>query len=445
MVGRFSRQAGLAAAPAILALALSAVSPAAVLDARTVKAGTLHNGLQLIVCEDPDAGVLAVEVVVRVGSADDPPGRSGMAHLLEHVLWAGGGSLPDDPRLRIERIGGVTNAGVLRDYTRFHATVPVDNVELAVDALGEIVLRSDVDPAVVTRERRVIAQECALRRDDPRAFLNDLAFLEVFGGEHPYARRVEGEREEVADIAAPQLALFHRTWYVPNNMAVVVSGRVEYDAVRGVVESAFGGRLPAAVPRRPWPQPDRPSSGGERVVGIPTERAFVMAAFVGPAGDEHRHVVASDLLATLLTEEPVGRLWRALLEDRETAAAVGINFLTQRCRSLFGIWAACEPEDVPEVKRVICRELDRIAEEPPSPTELETAKRLLLAGYAFANETPADRATTLAFYEAIGSYRAASQYASRVRGGTPASLVEVARWYTGEPVWVVLVPEGDAP
>jgi predicted Zn-dependent peptidase len=101
----------------------------------------------------------------------------------------------------------------------------------------------------------------------------------------------------------------------------------------------------------------------------------------------------------------------------------------------------CEPDRIAEVKQAIKTELARLAAEPVSASELATAKRLLAAGYAFANETPADRATTLGFYEAIDSYRTASSYLSWVTHTESAQLAEVARWYAGDPVWVILQPE----
>jgi zinc protease len=430
---------------AFLALVWTAIAvsmrPAlpAVLDPRTIHSATLHNGLRLIVCEDPDAAVLSVEVTIRAGSADDPPGQEGIAHLLEHVLWSH--ARQDDPRRRIEEIGGVVNAGVLRDFTRFYLTVPAGCLELAVDALADLVLAEDFAASSVLRESAIIEEEVLGRLEQPRAVLSDCAFEELYGPEHPYGRPTDGDVNALRSIGPAALSLFHQTWYRPNNMAVVVAGDVAFAQVQTAVDSAFGHLTPAALPARPGSPPERPARGRERVMEAPLDQAYVMAVFVGPAAFERRQVCASDLLATLLVHPSSGRLSRELQEKRQLASSVGVDFLTQRGRALLGVWAACEPDDVPAVKDVIRGELRRLSEEPIPVEEFAAVRRLLAAGFAFANETPADRAAALAFYEAIDTYRTAAQYLPRVRSLTPADVVEVAGWYAGDPVWVVLSPK----
>ncbi len=414
---------------------------AAVLDSRAIQSETMSNGLRLIVAPEPETEVVAIQVIVKAGSADDPPGQTGMAHLLEHLLWAGSGPEENSPRARIERVGGTVEAGTLRDYTRFFATVPSKDMALALEALGEIVLKPTFSEAVMTREREVILDESAGRAENPHAVLNDLAFAGLYDRSHPYGNPIEGSPEDLSSIDTSRLALFYRSWYVPNNMAVVIVGGIEFDAAREAVKRLFGELAPAPAPSRASPTPPRPSNGGERIAPTAGRSAYVMAAFVGPEVGEHYQICASDLLATVLANGHLGRLELELREKQEIASEVGIAFLTQRERALFGVWAVCEPDRIAEVKQAIKKELSRLAVEPVSASELATAKRLLAAGYAFANETPADRATTLGFYEAIDSYRTASSYLSWVTHTESARLAEVARWYAGEPVWVILQPE----
>ena len=444
-----SRQLGphrslLLAALLSTALCWAPLSPpalAAVLDPRGVQSETLHNGLRLIVANDPDARVVAAEIVVKVGAADDPPGQKGIAHLLEHVLWAGSPNADSDPRMTIEQIGGVIDAGTLRDYTRFYATVPAGNLDLLIGALGETVLQTEFDEGLVARERRVIIEESAIRAEDPRTVLNALAFAQLYTPAHPYSSPIEGTPEDLYQIDAARLAFFYQTWYAPNNIAVIVSGDAPFDAVRDLVARSFGRLPPAALPPHSRPLPPRPSPTRLQTLDLPIEKAYVMAAFVGPDATEHASVSASDLLATLLTHSPTGRLVFDLQEKQSLAVSLGIDFLTQRDRALFGLWAICEPKNIDGVREAIRTQLSRLAREPVPPAEFAAAKRLLAAGFAFANETPADRAATLGFYEAIDSYRAASSYLPWVAATRPQAVAEVAAWYSGEPVWIILRPE----
>jgi predicted Zn-dependent peptidase len=416
---------------------------AMVLDPRAVHSDTLRNGLRVIVCEDPGASVASVAVVVRVGSADDPADQLGIAHLLEHVVWTQGGE--DDPRLRIEQVGGIASAGTLRDFTRYHAVVETAHFELAIRALGELVLRDEFGESVLAREQRVVVEEGMAIRENARAVLNDLAFESLYGDEHPYGHRIDGERDTLWSIDVARLGLFHNTWYVPNNTAVIVAGGVSFERARAGAEAIFGHLLPAALPPRSWADLAGPAEPAGRVVHTRSTDACVMAVFLGPAASDPSDVCASDLIATLLAHGPLGRLNQALKERQRLAHEVGVEFLTQRDRALFGIWAVCDPESLAAVQSAILTEVRRLSAESVPGPEFAAAKGLLLAGYAFANETPADRASTLSFYEAIGSYRAASYYAPRVRALSQADLMRVSAQYLGEPVWVVVRPEPDEP
>lgn len=430
----------------VCVLAAAATADATVLDARSVNSATLSNGLVVIGCADDDATVVSAEVIVRVGAADDPEAALGMAHLLEHLCWVG---VPgDDPREAVEQVGGVTYAGTLRDYTRFCATVPAvagladpdEALRVALASLGRMVMREQFEEAAVARERQAILEEAEGRQDQPRLVLNDLAFEAVFGRGHPYGRRIEGTRDSLLAAGAGQAGSFHRSWYVPNNMAVIVCGPLAFKAVLSAAEGVFGRLAPQSLPTRASTPAARPATGGERAVRTGTGEAYVMAAFVGPAAAERWQLCASDVLATLLGDPAMSRFRSAI-----SAQGMGVDFLTQRERALFGVWAVCRPTEVVAVRDGIRRELARLAEAGPTPEELTAAKRQIGADYAFANETPADRCATLGFYEAVDGYRAATQYLGRVSAVTAEDVKAVAAWYAGEPAWVALMPEPPAP
>lgn len=431
--------AGVLLASAAL-LALPAGAPALTLDPRSIRSATLTNGLRLVVCEDQAASVVSVGVVVRAGSADESPAESGIAHLLEHICWVG--AADSDPREAIEEVGGYTNAGTLRDFTRYYAIVQPADFARSLQALGDMLLRDEFDAAAISRQRSLILSEAASRMDRPRAALNDLAFASLYGDAHPYGRHIEGTEQTLSRVTSASLSRFHRTWYVPNNMAVIVAGKVGFDAALAEVKRVFGGLAPAALPPRSRPPMPRPAEGGEVVVEAPVQEAYLMAAFVGPAISEPMAVASSDVLATLLAHPQMGRLARELRDRRALVKAIGVDFLTQRERGLFGVWAVCEPATIPAAQEAIAAELARAASQPLAAGELASAKRLLASDYAFANETAGDRAGSLGFYEAIDTYRTASQYLGLVHAVTAEQIAATAAWYAGKPVWVVIKPAG---
>jgi zinc protease len=425
----------------VLLFALLAAGPVrgAIFDPHAVRAEVLPNGLRVIVHEDAAAQVVAIEVVVRAGVADEPAGHEGLAHLLEHTLWSSAEG--SDPRAEIEQTGGTTNAGTGRDWIRFYATVPADQWRTGLRALVRMAFQNTFDSAAVEREKQAIVSEVGARADQPQSVLLDLAFQSVYGPDHPYGRRLEGNQDSLLKLTRIDLVNFHRTWFAPNNTAVVVGGPVKTAEVVAAVTSLVGGTGPRPVPSRHWPEVPRPRPGREVQSEIGGDEAYVMAAFVGPAITEPADVAATDVLLALLTDPTFGRLRKSLQGADLLADGLGIEFLTQRDRALFGVWAACKPEKVAAVKETIRQELTRLAAEKVSPQDLATAKRLASAGYVFSNETPADRVSTLGFYDALGVYREAGQYLTRIDSATDKDLQRVAGWYSQDPVWVVLLPK----
>jgi predicted Zn-dependent peptidase len=421
---------------------LCGIGHSSVLDPRTVASSTFDNGLRLIVCEDSEASVVSVELFVRAGSADDPPGQEGIAHLLEHVLWTGGSAR--DARLRVEQIGGAVNAGTLRDFTRFYATVPSGGLDIALQALAAIVLQDHLEQHNVVRERQVVLEESAIRGENARAVLNDLAFQQLYGRAHPYGHAIEGTEATLATIGPAQLSVFHDTWYVPNNMGVIVAGNAPFEHARTAVASLFGDLLPGTITRLNRPDPGLLPPKREHTANMPVGQAHIAAVFLGPSASEHGPVCVSDVIATLLASPPCGRLARALQEDCDLASAAGVEFLTQRDPALFAVWAVCDTEHVPAVKEIISRKLVSLSTEPVPGQELAAAKRLLAAAYAFANETPQDRAATLAFYDAVDTFRSATHYLARVQALTSREITHTAARLFAEPLWIVIEPRAEA-
>ena len=417
-------------------LLLLAPAQAALFDPLGIRSQTLSNGLRVIVQEEPESPVVAVEVVVRAGAADETPGREGLAHLLEHVLWAKGGD--NDPRAAIEDVGGTTNAGTRRDFTHYYATVPRGNLAVAVRALGRIVLQNDFEQSVIDRERRVIQEEVAGREDDPSALLSTLTFETVYGREHPYGHAMEGSGPSLSSLGPAELGTFHRLWYGPNNLALVVVGAADIDSVVTLAGQVFGALVPGPVAAHQRGDVVRPAPARTATIGTSLPDTYLMAAFVGPEIAEPTEVCATDVLTVLLSNASYGRLKRRLQDQSNLVKTMGVDFLTQRDRALLGIWVRCDAKDVPRVEEEIQAELTRLATEPIPSKELAIAKRLTLSSYAFANEAASDRATTLAFYESLNSYREAGLYAGRVRGLTEADIRKVAQWYAGAPTWVLL-------
>ena len=264
----------------LVALLLPAVpARAALFDTHSVRAEVLPNGLRVIVAEEPEASAVSVELVVEAGTAVERPSQSGAAHLLEHVLWAYGG--PDDPRAAIEDLGGVTNVGTLRDLTHYYGTVPAGPGAAAaiVRALARMVERRQLSETVIAREKRVIEEGTRGERR-PAGPAPERARLcgRVRCGSPLLAGRLQGDKTVFKQLTATALGSFQRTWYVPNNMAVVAAGPGHAGGSEGRGGCGFrGAAAGAGADGGDSPLP-RPSKGREVRHEIRGDKAYLMVA-----------------------------------------------------------------------------------------------------------------------------------------------------------------------
>jgi predicted Zn-dependent peptidase len=383
---------------------------AAGLDPGQVSFAVAPSGLRLIVKEDHFAPVVAIDLVVRAGSADESAGLEGASHFLEHLAFKGSENHPPgEMALQIDGMGGSLNAATLRDFTHYYVTVPAAHFSAALRLLVEAVLRPTFPRAAVEQERLIISNEQQRLHDQPLQWVWDLSYQAAFKL-HPYGRALSGPSP--SPLSREDLLRHHRQWYLPNNLSVIIVGDVSLRRAAAEVKEAFAGVVPRPLPRRR--RPAEPPLSGVREIQrrIPWKQAYVMLSFHSPGMSDPREVVAADLALSLLGEGHSCRLRRELRERRQLALEVGTEYLTTRDPGLFSLWAFCEPGKVKEVRAALLEEVRRLREEPIPAAELAKAKRLLAASYTLSNETYTDQATTLGYYEGVGSYSFATQYLS---------------------------------
>ncbi len=250
---RFSslRQLGVLTALAALLFAFGRPVQARVFEPESF---TLDNGLQVVVVTNRRAPIVNHMVWYKVGAADEEPGKSGLAHFLEHLLFKGTETAePGEFSDLIARNGGRENAFTSYDYTGYFQTIASDRLELMMkheaDRMANLVLTDDV----VLPERDVILEERRSRVDnEPRAQLSEMARASLFMN-HPYGISIIGWEHEMRELTTEDALAFYRRWYAPNNAVVVISGDVSLDEVRPLAEKYYG-----AVPRRAVPERARP-------------------------------------------------------------------------------------------------------------------------------------------------------------------------------------------
>ena len=427
----------------------SAPAPA-ILDPASVRLTVLDNGLRVVVREDHTFPAVAIEIVVHAGSRNETEANSGAAHFLEHLFFKGGSGFgPGDLDRTIESLGGKANAGTRRDFTHFYAAVPSQHFAVTLEALAGALMKPALASEEIERERRVILQEMTDLENQPLPILWERVHALAYR-HHPYGRPISGAVDSVGRLAREQLAAFHDAWYRPNNISVVIVGDVAPAAAVGETKRVLGSFKPADLP--PLRVPPEPPQQRERFARFPspTGQAHLAVGFLGPGFHDPHEIAVADLLFTILADGPRARLPRALIGEAPAdrrAADVGGQFLTQRDPSLFVFWATCAADRVDEVREALLAQVGRLSRESASPVELDRARARLTTSFAFANETYADQAETLGFYEAVGTYEPALTYLDEIARVTPAELMQAAGRWLNPPAysWVLLSPEGAAP
>ncbi len=289
-------------AAALVGLILFAVLPA---RAENVTSFTLDNGMDVVVIEDHRAPVVVHMVWYRVGAADEPPGHSGIAHFLEHLMFKGTDKFPAGSVSEIvEANGGSDNAFTSYDYTAYFQRVAADRLELMMELEADRMNNLTLSEKDVVTERNVILEERNQRvENDPAALFAEQRSAAQYLN-HPYGIPIIGWRSEIAELSREDALSFYRTYYAPNNAVLVVAGDVKPDAVRALARKHYGPLAPsAALPVRTRPQ--EPPQSAERRLRFSDPRVaqpYVMRTYLAPERDPGAQETAAALtyLAELL-------------------------------------------------------------------------------------------------------------------------------------------------
>lgn len=387
----------------------------------------LDNGLTLHVAAGHPAPVLAVQAWVGVGSADEAAPKAGVAHVVEHMLFKGSNRYGVGELTRaIEGSGGEINAWTSFDHTVYHAVLGRDHVDGAIDAIGDALTAPRVDPHELDRERQVILEEIRQGSDDPARSVAQSLFATAYVA-HPYRRPVIGTPETVQRLGERDLVEFFRSYYVADNMTLVVAGDVDPDRVRRSVERRFRS-MPSGRPTRRVA--DEPAQTAPRAVAAyrDVSEAYVSVGFHVPAA-RHPDLAALDVAAILLGENESARLPQRLRDRDEIVTGAYAHVHALRDPGLFVLSATTRPRDAQKsVGALVDQALSLV--DDLSADELDKARIAAEAGFVRQLETAQGRARTLGWNASLtGDPRFAHVYLDRIRAVRRHDIAATVRRY----------------
>jgi len=397
---------------------------------------TLKNGLRVIVKEDRRAPTAVQMVWYRIGSMDEVDGQSGVAHVLEHMMFKGTPSVgPGEFNKRVAAAGGRDNAFTSRDYTAYFQQVPKEKLDEMMQLEADRMRHLNVDAKEFEQEIKVVMEERRMRTDDnPQAKLFEQMNAVAFQA-HPYRRPIIGWMNDLETMTAADAKAWYETWYVPNNAYVVITGDVDHKAVFAQAEKHYG-----ALEARPLPprrQQVEPAQDGSRRVNVkaPAELPVLIMGYKAPILrdiEKDSEPYALEMLAAILDGHDAARFNKKLVRDDKVALSAGIDYdSTARGPGMIYLHGSpSEGRTVADLEAALRAEIASVQKDGVSATELKRAKAQLLASQVYKLDSMFGQAMEIGQTEASGlPYRKIDRMLEKLQQVTAAEIQAVAKKY----------------
>jgi len=399
----------------------------------------LDNGMEVVVIPDHRAPIVTHMVWYKAGSADEPPGKSGIAHFFEHLMFKGTTThKAGEFDAAIAAIGGSNNAFTSYDYTAFHETVTPqalgEMMSFEADRMRNLILSDEV----IATERDVILEERRSRIDNnPDALLDEEANATLYQNQ-PYRIPVIGWEQEMEQLNRTDAKAFYDRYYTPNNAVLVVAGDVEPQTVRELAEKTYG-KLARGPDLPPRVRPVEPEQNTARTVTLRDARVSVPSfstQWVVPSyhTEKHGEAEALDLLAEILGGGSRSRLYQQLIVKQGIAASAGASYQgTMLDDTSFAVYATPRGDaKLADVEAAVNAEIARIAKDGVTADELEKAKNRFVRAMIFARDKQASMANIYGATLATGgTVQDVEQWPDRIRKVTADQVKAVAARYLG--------------
>ena len=395
----------------------------------------LDNGLTIIAEQMPVAAV-NLNVWIDVGSAKESDEINGMAHFLEHMVFKGTPNLKvGEFEQLIEERGAVTNAATSQDYTHYYiTTAPKDFATLAPLQL-DVVLNPSLENEAFEREKLVVLEEIRRSEDNPRRRTFYRSMETCF--EHlPYRRPVLGPASVIENLRSPQMRNFHGAWYQPKSMTAAVVGNLPVEELIEIVTQGVEQHYsssnkytkndtPAITPEQPFTEIVRHEYTDESL-----QQARLIMVWRVPGMEDLAQTYALDILAVILGQGKVSRLFRELREEKGLVNQIGVSNMTQTHQGVFYISAALPTENIAEVEMAIAQQIKQIQTELIAAKDIDRIRTQVANRFVFANERPSDRANLYGYYYSqLQDLAPALNYPQHIQGISARDLQVAAQKY----------------
>ena len=396
-----------------------------------VSEAVLPNGLKVILLENHRTPLITFQLWYRVGSRNEEWGKTGLSHMLEHMMFKGTKKIgPEEFSRIVQENGGNDNAFTSKDYTAYFENISSNRIQVPIgmesDRMQNLVLKEED----FLTERMVVMEERRLRTEDnPKAYLMEQMEAAAFQIS-PYHWPTIGWKEDIERFTLDDLKTYHKKFYNPVNAFLVVAGDLKKEEILQKIENAFASIPKGTVPGQKE-DVDAPQTGERKIIAKrEAELPYILIGYHVPnLRDPDSYVL--EVIASILSSGKSSRFYQNLVwKEKLLSGASAANSLLSKDPDLFYISAEPLPgKEMSEVEDALNEEIERLQKELVKQNELDKAKNQIEADFVYGQDSLFFQAMLLAQYEICSSWRAIDDYIPSIRKVTPEDIQRVARKY----------------
>ena len=370
-----------------------------------IKEQLLPNGLKIVTLENHKSPVVTVQVWYKVGSRNEIMGKTGLSHLLEHMMFKGTQKYgKSEYSNRISKNGGNENAFTSQDYTAYFSVFASDRLGIALDLESDRMVNLLIDPEEFMLERDVVKEERRLRtEDDPTSSLVEELYAAAFKL-HPYHSPIIGWMDDLSNLTRDDAYNYYKEYYIPNNAAIIIVGDFDTEDVVKRIEKYFGSIPKGKAP--PEMKITEPMQKGEKRFYYKREAQLpnIIFGYHTPNTKDKDHY-ALDVLSNILSSGKSSRIYRNIVYEKQIALSAGGGYTSiQTDPELFYFYAQLRPgKTVEEAESALNEEIERIKKELVSDRELEKAKNQIMASFIMSQDSVFYQAMLIGRLETTGA------------------------------------------
>ncbi|MCG7756356.1 MAG: insulinase family protein [Nitrosomonas sp.] len=429
-----------------LCIAILLISSAAVANPHEF---LLDNGLRLIVKQDHRSPVVVTQIWYKAGSIDEVNGVTGVAHVLEHMMFKGTEKVPNgDFSKKIAAAGGRENAFTSYDYTAYYQQLHKNHLPMAMELEADRMRNLILTEEEFSKEIKVVMEERRLRTDDQARSLLYEKMMSVAYQAHPYKNPIIGWMNDLENMRVEDAREWYDRWYAPNNAILIVVGDVDANEVFRLAQKNYG-----TIPKHPLlplnarkPQTEPPQTGTKRIiVKAPAELPYLMMGYHAPTirnVTEDWEPYALEILEGVLDGHASARLNKSLVRESQIANSANAGYSAMaRGPSVFFLSAVPRAgKTVAELEQALRKEIEKITRDGVTEDELARVKAQVVAGHVYQRDSIFSQAMQLGRLESTGlSYRDIDIILEKLKGVTAAQVRDVAKKYFNDDSLTVAV------